>query len=108
MFWDNFLNLCNDAGKSPSAVAVEIGLSDAAPSGWKRGAMPRDSVLRRLAEYFCVSEEFLLYGTEKNTAVPEDDGISDKDIRLLAWFRSLPPEKQKEILYDADAPSGLV
>lgn len=107
MDWDKFLNLCNSIGKSPSAVAVDIGLSDAAPTGWKKGSKPRPAILSRLASYFGVPVEYLLPDNEK-TATNDGDGLSAKDARLLAWFRSLPQEKQKEILYDADAPSGLV
>lgn len=107
MDWNVFLNLCNSVGKSPTAVALEIGLSDAAPSGWKKGAKPRDSVLNRLADYFGVTVDYLLSGNEK-PATPEGSGMSEKDVKLLAWFRSLPPETQKAILYDADAPEGLV
>lgn len=32
----------------------------------------------------------------------------ERDIRLLKWFRSLPEEKQKAILFSQDAPEGLV
>ena len=107
MNWNVFLDLCNSVGKAPSTVAVEIGLSNAAPSGWKNGAKPRESVLNRLADYFGVTVEYLTSGEEK-TAAPEGSGISAKDAKLLAWFRSLPQETQKAILYDADAPEGLV
>lgn len=30
------------------------------------------------------------------------------DVRLIEWFRSLPPEKQKAILIAQDAPEDLV
>lgn len=33
---------------------------------------------------------------------------AERDIKLLEWFRSLPPEKQKAILFSQDAPEGLV
>lgn len=33
---------------------------------------------------------------------------AERDIRLLEWFRSLPPEKQRAILFSQDAPEGLV
>lgn len=32
---------------------------------------------------------------------------AERDIRLLEWFRSLPPEKQRAILFSQDAPEGL-
>lgn len=34
-------------------------------------------------------------------------GLSEKDRRLIDWFRSLPPEKQKAILISQDAPEGI-
>ena len=33
---------------------------------------------------------------------------TEKDARLLAWFRSLPPEKQKAILIAQDGPTEAV
>ena len=32
------------------------------------------------------------------------DGLSDYEVRMLAWFRSLPPEKRKAILEIGDGP----
>ena len=107
MFWERYLDLCNSVNKAPSAVALELGFSNAASSGWKNGSMPRQSALKKIADYFGVTVNYLLYGEEK-TAAPEGSGLSEKDVKLLAWFRSLPPETQKAILYDADAPEGLV
>ncbi len=59
MFWENFVKYCNSVGKSPTSVALDIGLSDAAPTGWKKGAKPRDSVLQRMSAYFGCSIEDL-------------------------------------------------
>ena len=36
------------------------------------------------------------------------DGLDEKDKRLIMWFRSLPPEKQKAILALQDAPEDLL
>ena len=44
----------------------------------------------------------------KKTATQMGDGkLSEKDIKLIEWFRSLPQEKQKAILTAQDAPEGL-
>lgn len=80
MFWDNYLELCNSVNKSPSGVAVEIGLSDAAATGWKRGARPRQTVLMKIAQYFGVSVEYLL--REKETPRSEA-GASTPERREL-------------------------
>lgn len=56
MFWNTFAKLCVDAGKSPNTVAAECGVkSSGTVTGWKNGAIPRPSVLRRIAEYFGVT-----------------------------------------------------
>ena len=36
MFWERFRTLCTEAGKTPNAVARELGLSSATTSQWKR------------------------------------------------------------------------
>lgn len=46
---------------------------------------------------------------EKQKDKPPIDGeLSDADIRVLKWFRSLPPEKQKAILIAQDGPIDAV
>ena len=59
MFWENFVRLCNEADKSPSRVAFELGLSNGTASGWKKGAIPQERILVRLADYFSVPLESL-------------------------------------------------
>lgn len=54
-FYENFLKLCNDVGKSPSRVADEIGISKSIISRWKNGGGISDITAVKLAEYFGVS-----------------------------------------------------
>lgn len=60
MFWNNFVNLCNTNGKSPSNVAEELKISSGSITGWKKGAQPRDTTLQKIADYFGVSVAYLL------------------------------------------------
>lgn len=53
-FYDNYIALCNKAGKSPSAAAVEMGLTKPSVNRWKTGSQPTDATLRRVADYFGV------------------------------------------------------
>lgn len=41
---------------------------------------------------------------KEKPADPKIDGLSDYELRLLAWFRSLPPEKRRAILEIGDGP----
>lgn len=54
-FYQNYVRLCNQLGKSPSRVAIEIGSSKAAVNRWKNGSMPTDATLQKLVEHFGVS-----------------------------------------------------
>lgn len=58
-FYDNYIKLCAVHDKSPTAVSKEIGLSNAAASGWKNGKKPSAVTKQKLADYFGVTVEEL-------------------------------------------------
>lgn len=60
MFYDNFLYLCNQLGKSPNKVASELGLSSSVVTYWAKGKQPRDATIYKLSEYFHVPASFLV------------------------------------------------
>ena len=63
MFWERFRTLCTEAGKTPNAVARELGLSSATTSQWKRrGSVPSAKTLAKLSAYFGVSADDLIGG----------------------------------------------
>lgn len=51
-------------------------------------------------------ENLQIFAEEKQPSVTE--GLSEKDQRLIAWFRSLPPEKQKAILILQGGPEDAI
>jgi transcriptional regulator with XRE-family HTH domain len=83
VFYDNYLRLCNSVGKTPSAVALEIGLTKPSVSRWKSGSMPTDATLKRIADYFGITVDELL-GKEKQ---PTDGELSDEEKAMLDLFR---------------------
>lgn len=62
--YENYVKLCNLAGKSPSAVAVELKLGKPSVTRWKHGAVPRDTTILKIAGYFGVSVEELTQDTK--------------------------------------------
>lgn len=65
MFYDKYRQLCDSVGKSPSAVAGEIGISKGTVSTWKNlGRTPQTAQLRKIADYFSVSLDYLLDETD--------------------------------------------
>jgi transcriptional regulator with XRE-family HTH domain len=51
-----------------------------------------------------------LRGDTENEKKPtaQSDGITEKDVALIKWFRSLPEEKLRAILVSQDAPKELL
>ena len=67
MFYENFDALSKKIGKSKSEVARDIGLDPKSCTGWKNGAIPRNSTLRKLADYFDVTIEELMGDKAEST-----------------------------------------
>lgn len=106
MFYDNYIRLCAQKKKSPSAVAKEIGLSNAAANGWKRGKFPNDTTLSKLSSYFDVPVSELTSEAKKESP-PQGGEPNEKDMRIIRWFHSLPPETRKAILTLGGGPIDL-
>ena len=76
MFYDNYIQLCNSVNKTPSAVAVEMGISKTSVHRWKNGSYPTDATMSKIANYFDVSVDDLTKGDiREKTAITS--GISD-------------------------------
>lgn len=60
-FYDKYIRLCEFNGKTPTAAALEMGLSKATPTKWKNSeSVPSGKTLTKIAEYFHVQVHFLL------------------------------------------------
>lgn len=96
MFYEIYIGLCAEKNISPTKAAVEIGLSNAAPTGWKQGAVPRESALKRIADYFGVTVEYLKGETDiKNPADSNDIGREKEVVRL---FGLIPDDRKDEAM----------
>lgn len=100
MFWDNFLSYCTKKGKSPNAVAKELGFSSGSVTAWKNGTNPRSSAVVKIANYFNVSVEDL---TQKNgikeKAAPVSEGdLSESESKLIEIWRSFTSEEQERLM----------
>ncbi len=80
MTYDIFLKLCNSVGKSPSAVALELGISKSTVSHWKhqRNEMTAATALK-VANYFGITVEELKTGIKKEPSIPKDEELDKND-----------------------------
>lgn len=88
-FYNKFVALCARDGKSPSAVATELGLSRAAPNGWKNGKKPQDFTIATISAYFNVATSYFTEDNNTDVAVPPViEQPSKADIENLFAFAS--------------------
>lgn len=58
-FWKTFMALCVENKETPAQVCHSIGVSRAAATNWKKGAVPSDYVANKIAKYFNVDVDYL-------------------------------------------------
>lgn len=73
-FYENYLKLCEKAGKTPSAAALEMGLSKPTVNRWKKGGGATDATALKVASYFGVTIEDLT-GEDQKEKPNALDGI---------------------------------
>ena len=79
-FFDRYAALCNEKGKSVNGIAKEIGLPSSNITNWKNGKSPRAGSLKKIADYFGVTVDYLQGYTDIKEKPPAETG----DIRKQA------------------------
>ena len=87
-----------------------MGFQRSVVTRWSKGVAPRAATVAKVADYFEVASEELLVDKKENPTAQGDgvDTITEKEVRMLKWFRSLPEEKRRAILISQDAPKDLL
>ena len=106
MFYDLFCMLCKQKNVSPTRAALEIGLSKSTATKWKNsGATPNGETLAKIADYFGVSTDYLLSGSETGDNKKAASDLSRKDERdiekILAETRR-QLENQEGLMFDGE------
>lgn len=96
-FYKNYVRLCESKKETLTAVALNIGLSNAAPTGWKNGKKPSARTLQRLSSYFGVSVDELTGEQKEKPSTSEDVELSKEDAELVDLILKASPEKKDAI-----------
>lgn len=95
-FYENYLKLCEKAGKTPSAAALEMGLSKPTVNRWKKGGGATDATALKVASYFGVTVEELTGEEQKEKPAPgEGSGL---DAAFSVVLDQLTAEERAEVL----------
>lgn len=95
-FYNNYVRLCNSVGKTPSAVAVEIGIEKSTVSRWSKGSSPNHATKLKVADYFGCSISDLTDEVEQKEKPAQESGLSVDEIKEA--FRGKSFEELTEIL----------
>lgn len=100
MFYDRFKELCDKRGISCNRAALEMGLSNATPTAWKkRGLTPKADTLAVIANYFGVTTDYLL--GEENKIAPTEAGerdiLDDVDVAFYGDFKELSDDEKETV-----------
>lgn len=88
MFWDKYFALCSKIGKTPNAVAKEIGISSGTLTGWKKhNKVPLDMTIKKVADYFGVPISYFSEEAPETEKAPMPNDIGEENI--LRMYRSL-------------------
>ena len=78
-----FEQLCSEKGVTPYRVCKETGLTTSTISNWKAGRYtPKHDKLKRIADYFGVSVQFLITGKEENAEEIERSKIVNMNLQM--------------------------
>lgn len=84
VFYQRYIEMCNKVGKSPSAMAQEMGLSKTAVNRWKNGGNPTDATAIKIASYFNVPVSYLMGTEEKQSTEGELSEIQKNFMQKVA------------------------
>ena len=90
MFWENYRKLCEKHSTKPNAVAKKLDLSSGSVTAWKKGSVPHDTTLQKIADYFGVSVDYLL-GADEKPVTP-----SSTDQNLAELWAQLNEDQRRE------------
>ena len=99
MFYEIVNNLCKERKTTITRMAEDIGLSNAAPTSWRKGSVPKLSTLEKISQYFNVSTDYLLGKENKKTPTPNEGSERNySDPVLMDAFKRADKSTQEAIL----------
>ena len=97
IFFERYYQLCRKNGTTPNGIAAQIGASSGSLTAWKNGALPRASMVKRIAAHFDVSVDYLMGYDGVNT--PSGSRITNDDLKfaLFGGDREISDEMLDEV-----------
>lgn len=95
MFYENFVNACQQNNTTPTDVQKQLGIPRPTMSSWKHsGATPRSAMVEKIASHLKIEPSKLIDGKPSDKKPEKKDPVEQKSL-LLDAFNTLNPRGQK-------------
>ncbi len=98
MFYETLLKLCDQKGVKITNVVKELNMSSGNMTRWKSGILPHGKNLKKLADYFEVSVDYLLGKTDNPGPKAEDITFDDFTYAMHKESKALTAEQKEALL----------
>lgn len=98
MFYNNVRELCIKHNTNITQLAKDLGISTALPTAWKNGSLPRISTVKKIADYFGVTSEYLLRDEMSTNIHAEDSVVVKANSGDVAINSNQLSEMEQEVL----------
>ena len=96
MFWDNFERICHERDTNPTRVLKQLNLSPSKITLWKGGSLPKQEILKILAETLnCRVEDF--FSDDESLREPVKPENEDEH-EIIEFYRYLPREEKHKFM----------
>ena len=85
-FYKRLRDLCEERNMTINELVKILDLYSGSPTAWKNGTIPRNATLVKIADYFCITTDYLV-GLENKKAptVSGERSVSDDDIKFALF-----------------------
>ena len=103
MFYERYLQLCEEAKIAPSAAATKAGFNRGTVSVWKKkyevglDVTPDQDIVDKICNFFGCTESWIRGISEQKEKLPANNGMgADKDMRRIERARGKMSEEEKD------------
>lgn len=99
MFYSNIEQLCASKGIKISNLCDTLHISRGNIARWKTGTIPTAEKLKLVADFFDVTTDYLLTGSDNKKVISNTDNAIPEEVSILARKMGNIPESQRERIY---------
>lgn len=95
MFYERFIQLCEENNIKPTPLLRQLGLSAGNLKNWQKGASVNSDILQKLSMHFNVSIDYLVTGKEITAPMEQ---LSENEQEMLDVFSKFNDREQIKLI----------